>query len=60
MENKSNHNRKKIIKDNKNILNIQSKFDDNYDINTNTNNNDINTNNNYNIKKKSSPITNIY
>ena len=52
MESKSNHNRKKIIQDNNINLNIQSNFEDNNDINTNKNS--------YNIKKKTSPITNNY
>jgi hypothetical protein len=52
MESKSNHNRKKIIQDNNINLNIQSNFEDNKDINTNKNS--------YNIKKKTSPITNNY
>lgn len=49
MESKSSHNRKKIMQGNNININIQSKFNDN---------NDINTNNN--IQKKTSPITNNY
>ena len=51
MESKSNHNRKKIMKNNNINLNIQSKFEDNNNINSNRNNN---------INKKISPITNNY